>query len=278
MAATYWQGTTGAWGTAGNWTNGVPSPTNDPAVFDGRSQQDVTSGLVQTGVSFTLKIARAYRGNIGASGSPLIWTGAGNYHVLRGTGKVYVEPAIAAAELFVVDGGEVFFTTCLLDELVVKGGKCTLASTCDFTPSSLASALLVIGGSAIVTIDERASTETCPTNFQLHAGKCFNKRIWTAADSVAVLSGGVLEQTGVAGTNLQATIHGGTFKYKPLSSVSGQNPGFDIMAGLLDFSESDQVITFGVSRLGVDGAIKGSPLQTGPNFFDVDFREDFPAL
>lgn len=278
MAATYWQGTTGDWGTAGNWTNGVPSPTNDPAVFDGRSQQDVTSGLVQTGVSFTLKTTRSYRGNIGVSGSPLIWTGAGNYHVLRGTGKVYVEPAIAAAESFVVDGGEVFFTTCLLDELIAKAGKCNLASTCDFTPSSLPSTVYMQGGGAIVTIEEQATAETCPGNLQMSMGKLVNKRIWNAADSLAYLSGGVIEQTGVVGTNLKTKIHGGTFKYKPLSLASGQNAKFDVIAGLLDFSGSDQVISFGTIRVGIDGAIKGSALQTEQDIITVDFREDFPAL
>ncbi len=276
MAATYWQGTTGAFGTAGNWTNGVPSTTKTPAVFDGRSQQSVTSGLDQTGAIFDLKTTRKWRGDIGALGNPLKWSNAGNWHVLRGTGKTHVEPAIAAAELFVVDGGDVFFTTCLLNELVAKSGKCTLASTVDFTPSSLPSSIYILGSGAVVTIEELATTETMVTRFQMKAGQCFNKRLWDGADSTCVITGGFLTQTGVAGDNLEVKLHGGTFKYKPLASTTGHTPSFDVMGGLLDFSEADQVISFGFIRVGIDGAIKASALQNEQAIVDVDFREDFP--
>ena len=276
MAATYWNGSTGAWGTAGNWTNGVPNGAINPAVFDGRSQQSVTSGLDQTGKLFDLKTTRKWRGDIGSLGNPLIFSNAGNWHVLRGTGRTYVEPAIAVAQDFVVDGGEVFFTTCLLSELVVKSGTCNLASTCDFTPSSLPSSIYLLGPSAVVTIEEKASSETMATRFQMRAGQCFNKRLWDGADSTCVIVGGVLTQTGIAGDNLEVKLHGGVFKYKPLASTTGHTPKFDVMGGLLDLSEAYQTISFSFIRVGVDGAIKPSALQNEQAIVDVDFREDFP--
>lgn len=272
MAATYWNGSTGAWGTAGNWTNGVPSASNTPAVFDGRSQQSVTSGLDQAGVSFTLKTTSKYHGNIGALGNPLEWTGAGVnvFNVLRGRGERHVEPS-GPNESFVVDGPDVFFANCALVELIVKRGTCNCASTCDFSQR-----LFIMGGGAIVTIEEQAVAQKSPIQFQMNAGKLVNKRIWNSTNSRAILSGGRIEQTGLMGNNLFVALHGGVINYRPLAPVAGSSPFIDIIAGLLDFSESDQVITFGAIRVGVDGAIKASALQTEASVIDLDFREDFP--
>ncbi len=272
MAATYWQGTTGALDTAGNWTNGVPSAVNTPAILDGRSQQSVTSGLNQAGVSFQLKTTAKYLGDIGGSGNPLLWTGAGTtlFNVLLGRGARYVDPS-GANENFVVDGPDVFFANCDVVELVVKRGNVNCASTCNFTQR-----LFLMGGAATVTIEERAVAQISPQQMLMRAGKLINKRIWDGTNSRAIVSGGTIEQTGVMGDNLYMSLHGGVLNYKPLASVTGHNPFIDVLAGLFDFSESDQVITFGAIRMGVDGAIKASPLQIESDVITLDFREQFP--
>lgn len=278
MAATYWQGTTGNWGTAGNWSNGVPSVSNTPAVFDGRSQQSVTSGLDQTGVVFLLKTTRAYRGSIGSSGSPLIWSGAAVnlFNVLRGTGQVYLQP-IVTNQWCVVDGARAFFTNCTITHLVAKSGTINCASTC-----SLNSYLYLLGVGAVTTIEEQATTELSPTICRMTAGKLVNKRIWNVADTTCVISNGVIEQTGVLGDFFTLDMHGGFFRYKPLASVVGHDPQINIWNGLFDFSGSDQVLTVGAIAIGVDGAIIGSPLQTVESLMAgasaVDFRLDFPAF
>lgn len=278
MAATYWQGTTGDWGTAGNWSNGVPSPTNTPAVLNGRSQQDVTSGLVQTGIAFQLKSTRNYRGNLGAVGSPLDWSGAaGLYHTWQGSGAAYVETLVGSPDNWVVDGGAVHFTASEIIRLIVKRGIVTASSDTTFTGE-----LWIIGADVVITIEERAATELSPSRAYIHTGRLIMKRLWDGAGNDLFVSGGVVDQTGILGDNVRVAIESGVLEYHPLASATGHTPvAMDLVGGLLDISKCDQVLALGPIRVGVDAAIKGSALQTEAAFLaaatsSVDFRDNFP--
>ena len=275
MAATYWNGSTGALDTAGNWTNGVPSASNTPAVFDGRSQQSVTSGLGQGVTAFQLKTTRDYRGDIGASGNPLIWNGQGGtkWNTIRGSGTVHLQPNIATQEQFVIDAlrGRVAFTTCKLQEVVVKAGTLDIGSTV-----IMGSRMHLVGVSAVTTLEEQATSEAAPTELLMTAGLLFNKRIFNETNSNISISGGTIKQTGVLGSAAKVFMHGGVIKYDPLASVSGREPGLFLLGGLFDFSGADQAMGLGKVYIGPDGALRSSPLDTEAAVITFDFRQDFP--
>ena len=271
MAATYWNASTGVFDTAGNWTNGVPGPSNTPAVFDGRSQQSVTSGLDRGTVQFQLNTTRDYRGDIGAVGNSLIWNGGGgDMNTLRGRGNLYLAPDVLTSGFFTVDAlGAVFFTVCKLKSLWMKSGAANLASTAE-----VSGVLQIMGVGSVTTIEEQAAAEKMAAEVIMLTGILINKRITNETGQRITMSGGTLKQTGVLGSNAALYLHGGRINYAPLSSVSGNTPDIFVLGGLFDFSGSAQVLTANL-EVGVDGTVKGSALQTADSLVGRDFRQDF---
>lgn len=89
MAETVWQSSgDNDWGTAANWSNGVPG-TNATAIFNGTSQVSVAGSDESAGGTLTrIRIDRAYRGHIGTSGSPLKIPAKFIDH--HGSGAIYI--------------------------------------------------------------------------------------------------------------------------------------------------------------------------------------------
>jgi hypothetical protein len=94
---TTWTGAvSGAFDTAGNWTNGVPL-NGESWALDG--SVPITSDLDQSAKAFPLVVRRAsYRGDIGNSRTDPLITGQITKYVHDGAGKTYLEaPIITAA-------------------------------------------------------------------------------------------------------------------------------------------------------------------------------------
>ncbi|MHC4867722.1 MAG: hypothetical protein ACYTEX_26930, partial [Planctomycetota bacterium] len=71
MAINNWQGTTDDWGTAGNWSDGVPN-LSDQVYIPRSSSQGIQSSMNQTAVDLDLLLVEpGYSQNIGADGNEL---------------------------------------------------------------------------------------------------------------------------------------------------------------------------------------------------------------
>ena len=278
MGATYWKGVTVDFGAAGNWTNGVPATGTTPGIADGRSQVSMLANLGRGGNLFQMKTTRAYRGDIGGVGNPLVW-GGGNippqkFHTFRGSGAIHLEPAIAAAEKLVVDtirGGKVFLTLSQWAKIIVKGGALSISAN-----TKLGTYLHMIGTTGETTIEEQDTTEAAPVETVMTTGVFNNKREFNELAAFFLLSGGVVHNTGAFGNQQSLLMTGGHMRYKPLSQISGQNAATSVHGGLYDFSEAAEVLSWPKLLVGVDGTVKGSALQTAAEAITLDFREDFP--
>jgi hypothetical protein len=96
MAVRYWQGTTGDWQTAANWSGSTVPVDGDEVIFDGRVTQSVTEGMLDSETGATgsgdldlLHIKSSYAGDIGSATEPLathadkiIVEGSGTYYLL----------------------------------------------------------------------------------------------------------------------------------------------------------------------------------------------------
>jgi len=98
MSTKYWQGTTGNWQTAGNWSGAAVPVDGDVVVFDGRVSQSVTegteadeSGATGYGGLDVLHVKSSFTGSIGTAAEPLtthadkiIIEGPGTFHIAVG--------------------------------------------------------------------------------------------------------------------------------------------------------------------------------------------------
>lgn len=93
MATYYWDGSAADndWSTAANWTAATVPVTGDTAVFDGRTTENCTAGMDQTGVDLAnLVIRNSYSGTIGATLVPLIIECSGTMWI-EGSGNYYIQ-------------------------------------------------------------------------------------------------------------------------------------------------------------------------------------------
>ena len=98
MATNYWQGTTGDWQTAANWSGASVPVDGDVVIFDGRVSQSVTegteadeSGAAGSGGLDVLHVKSSFAGSIGTAAEPLtihadkiIIEGSGTFHIAVG--------------------------------------------------------------------------------------------------------------------------------------------------------------------------------------------------
>lgn len=117
MAVNKWQGSTGNWATAGNWSDGVPN-AGDEIVFDSSDVTSVTEGMLpsETGViEFDgIHIKKGYTGDIGSAseplalgggvaGFPIIIEGSGTYHIVCTDGTDAGSTADASLPLVIIN-------------------------------------------------------------------------------------------------------------------------------------------------------------------------------
>ena len=90
MATTVWHSLDGNWNAVGSWTNGIPGPGADVAVFSGVTQTSAITNLDQAGDNLGLiYIAPEYEGDIGGMSNPLKLGAAKIVH--RGQGVLYLQ-------------------------------------------------------------------------------------------------------------------------------------------------------------------------------------------
>lgn len=150
MATTVWVSQNGAWNDAASWTNGVPGPGADTAIFDGTSQVPATSNLDQAGDDLGLiYISQGHTGDIGGLGNPLK-LGSGKI-VQRGEGVLYLQATTNDVDHLIVNTNH-SRVSCVLSagtnavgRLRVEHGRCaaggklgtvevTDGGICDITP------------------------------------------------------------------------------------------------------------------------------------------------
>jgi hypothetical protein len=262
VAATIWNNalSDGDFNAAGNWTNGVPSSINTPAIFNATTQSPPTTNLDRTASSFRLIVTDKFRSDIGSSGSPLIWEGTAAAETtanLRGPGTMYLDIRGASKDVVVestnrVNAVTLKTTTGDIRHLVVLRGHCTALGTCSFTGRAF-----VTGNQAKLTINAVDTTELPPDVITVLGGLLVNHRTMDNSGDLIQLSAGTIEQSGALETAVRLHVTGGVFKYTPNVDVSAKAPVATIMGGVFDARESDSAIGFGSLIHGPNATVLG---------------------
>lgn len=267
-----WQGTTGNYDTAGNWTNGAKPAASDFVVLDGSlSQQSITSGHGdESAISIGgLWCKRNYRGDFGSSSTPwdisfdaatfILWEGSGSLHISADNSAVVVCSSPNAVDAINLYGTEA--------ALVSKRGAIVVTAThaADITSFDM------IGG--IVTIAENGSFKV--GNIRMIGGEVTCSRDWTATavTTVPVISGGHWHQL-INGPDAGLTmlVQGGLVTWDAPASA-GHIPALVQQGGLIDFNNTADAKTVGTYIIfGGDDARSSQLTVTS----ETDYRKDFP--
>lgn len=279
-----WTSRTGAWDSAASWRSGqVPGAggaDTDTAMLDGKySQRAVSSGLVPGGNAIHRVITGPnYLGNMGASGTPLTLeipsaANTGALFVHRGSGSVYFKGTGSIADVVCDSPNYVNAMTLsgALRHVFVKRGKVIIAT--DVT--GIVSITLLGLDAEVVFVD---SANLAPAKVKVVAGHMLNYRAF-GADTVIEVSGGRLDQVGKMLDSTDLIVQGGSVYYAPIVDVSADNPDCWLLAGRLDLSEMDQVLTASDLVIGPDMQVIGDLIGTGAPTglgIDIDLRKDNP--
>lgn len=278
MAATFWQAVNEDVGSAANWTNGTPDSTHTPAIADGRSQASMKVNVDRTGDVFVLKTARAYTGQIGSPGNPLKWDGLGsaNIHHLAGSGNAWLEAA--TSNRFLMDakasnGPTVLLSNTQLQEIYCRGSNNTILDP----KCTGAIRIFMVGSAARLTMQAADGSEQAPQIVDMRAGVFTNHRnyVFASQDHIFV-SGGVLNQHGYLQSATVSVITGGVMKYIPRDDQTHTTPLIDVLGGILDLRETDQIFDPFRMVIGPDGNILGSRVEDEHGIADLDLRLTSP--
>lgn len=280
-----WQGATGAWQLANNWDTGeIPTVHDgtDNAIFSALSQQSV-DGVDLSAEFFIRRIVTQpdYRGNVGASGSPLIVGVASAGDELsrvihRGSGEFHFKAPLGSLSDALVDtAAGKFFGDGQINNLFVKAGPCQILPTC-----ALTNYVVVDGPSARLTIDAPDAAELAGLYFLITSGVVENKRAIDSSGFIVVM-GGHLIQTGALRDGTVVVVGpAGRFSYIPNITLTGDHDAVDLANfGLLDISQSHQDIGFNTYIIGVSGGVNGTPVQSGmpdAGATRIELGEEYP--
>ena len=106
MSTTGWTNAlgTGNWGTNGNWTASAPANGSEVQILATATAGDILLGLGQSGVYVnSIHIQPGFRGNIGASGTPLEIRA--NRIIHEGRGKLWFDSGVAATSDVLIAAG-----------------------------------------------------------------------------------------------------------------------------------------------------------------------------
>lgn len=281
-----WQGATGTWQLAGNWDSGeIPTvhDSTDNAIFSALSQQSVDSGLDLSAEFFIRRIVTQpdYRGNIGASGSPLIVNVASTADELsrvihRGAGEFHFQGVLGSFGDALVDTAfGKFFGDGQINNLFVKAGACRILSTC-----ALTNYVVVDGPSARLTIDAPAAGELAGKYLLMTSGVVQNKRPIDSEGFIVVMGGHLIQSGALRDGTVVVVGPAGRFTYTPNITLTAAHDAVDLANfGLLDISQSHQDIGFDTYIIGVGGGVNGTPVQSGvPSALAtrIELGQDYP--
>jgi len=224
---TWTGGSSSAWDTAGNWTNGVPGST-DTAVIDGAV--DITGGTVSADEVERVYVSSTYTGALGSTGTPLELdaaqvsidsTASGSTHYLHLIGTHNPTPDVIVSGL---KTGDALYLSGTLDRLLVGPtfvGTLYLGNSA--SKFAAPKSLIMTATSATVDASTAANVEwESSGSIEVLAGT-LNLGENVGQDSTMTVSGGsvqVDDWTAVTGDQLD--IHGGTVTW--LAGSSGLTP------------------------------------------------------
>lgn len=249
MATTYWTGTSsGAWSTAGNWTNGVPG-NGDTAIFPRTATRSVSSGLDQNTIDLAVLVTEdGYAGDIGASGNPLI-IGATKLKI-RGSGRVYYQNSHASTEYIYLDSPN-------------KTDALTLSGAAVFLAAVYRGQLAVVSGMSGIT-NLHVMYKTNPNNDAVvSVVDSTISNLWQTGGittfgggvGTANIDGGSWTITGATGITGTLTVSGGVAYYE---ATGGLANGY-VLGGTLDFTTSDNVQSVGNVYVHPAGKLRYDP-------------------
>lgn len=281
----FWVGATGDFGAAGNWSRGAIPVPGDVAVFDGSSQQSVTSGLDASGDSFgQLLVKPAYRGQIGSQGNPLRISIGTGVLVYRGAGQAYINPDVGETAIVIVDTqgnpnrvgltlGGMGGVKGYVDVLAVKRGRCHVLGDC-----GIGNKIFMLGYNSSLEADAVIAEVTEIPNIICSAGHFTNWRTVLANKTIVVGNAGRLDQIGALPATTHVIVIGnGKFQYVP-TSAPGTNPVLILVGGVYDQTEERFDSTWGTVYVGVDARVIGGTIRgSGAHPPDLDFRDEYPG-
>lgn len=264
--ATVWNNAaqTGDLNTAGNYTNGVPSATETPAIWDQTNSDSVTAGMSDlTAVNVPEIIFNpGYTGDIGSSGAPL------DIHAdkitFRGAGRLFFKNGDSSADTddLILDAPssplmQIGCVTAGITRIAALNGPVTLDATLTGTAD------LYVGAGAIVTIEGANAI----TNVFVDRGgqvKACNVPITT----LYMLGGRMLQNRD--GGRITTIVMGGD-AYLDYQAATG--PALAIVGGtaVLDFGKDGREKTVTAARVFKSGRIKMSHsliITTGEKYLD----------
>lgn len=201
MATKIWVSTTGDFTAAASWSDSVAPASGDTLIFDGSSQQAVTTNLSNPLLdNITLRIGPASAANFGSSGSPLeLGTGA----------SIRYETTLTKQAFLKIGGGtiRVYRASTLPNACVVDGVVATL---------------YVVAGGHVNVLPTAALTNfyslTAQANTTIESG---------ATVTNAYMDGGTVNCSAVVGTLVE--VNGGV--WNQLSVSSGTLATLDLYGG-----------------------------------------------
>jgi hypothetical protein len=220
-----------------------------------------------------------FTGDIGGPGNPLIHaidsSNPLSRAVIRGSGAVYLSGKVGGTFNVVLDTTGSLNADGNLNDLCVKRGTATIASTCDF-----AGFLILDGPAATVTMADIDTTEQHPPYVTIWNGTLNdNRQVENVTLCIVTVFGGTFNLTaperdplkvfvGPAGTYNYTNTTGGSYAYQDI-----------VCAGEVDFSTVASPNTVGHVFRGQLANTLGAVNQSGVmdvSSADVDLREEYP--
>lgn len=194
---TIWSGAaSNLWTTAGNWSSGVPTTSQDIMIPAGNWNIDTTSmSDIQYGV---LHIAPGFTGAIGTSGTPL----SGSYTEIkhRGSGKLWFTDGSGTTTDVILNGpagADIAELSGAISRVIVASGIATMSS------AQTTLALLEVGAAARVILEANANAVTLLQNY---GGVVESQRLVTTLD---VIGGSFTQLRGSAQAIATANVYPG---------------------------------------------------------------------
>jgi hypothetical protein len=275
MASSFWQSADGVLNAAGSWTNGVPG-AGIISVFGDLSHVDASSGMT-IAAGATLISRPDYKGNIGASGSPVVHGTSTARYVIRHPGDFYWggQAATIVTQIVIDNLGGTAYLSGSCPQHYVKNG--TLAIQATHNMSGGAGTWLWIGSNQCdVTIAQKNAAEVLPLLIRMYAGKLTNARDFDSASQIFKMSGGEVIQTGMFASTMIVIVAGGVLRYEPATDPSAQAPFFFVDNGVLDVRNSQFAIPASQVEVGLGGTILGNAIEPVHDFYDLDLNEEYP--
>lgn len=274
MATYVWQSTDGDGQNPASWGGTVPG-TGDTAAFKGTSQVSMAAGMAFSGDPLFV-VYPQYKGNIGTPSEGVSVNTTSSPWIHRGSGTFYqgaspVENVILDSHLFGHNTYELL-TDGIFNTLWIKSGRAHIHGAA--LPST---GVVLFGERSRCVIDEEPVASVQPPDVIVAGGLLENKRNYVGLAPTILVSGGILDQTGILVDNMRIKITGGELRYRPTDDPVAETTGprIVVLGGILDLSEM-QFPFNGTVIVGPRGKVVGNNVDTIGSIVDFDLRQDYP--